>query len=215
MNEKAIVSELKVWPTLTPGAPSKSTFVLPKRPWAAQEDPGQGGIQPLCSRGESLGTDKENHQDTAQKTQIKKNLGSTKERALGKLLDHIFYPINLLPQFQIPYLHFPLEFQFPYLHLFLLIKKAGLRGNVRLVCKGYIAHHLLSSLTIWIKRPQRFSPCLCLLVLVATGSPNTDLSGFRSVCYSSLYHCTPCSDTSLDSSLVGTTGPYWICFIAH
>ena len=58
-------------------------------------------------------------QNTGHGTQIE-NHQSVDERVLGKLPDCSSYLSNIFPEFQIPYLHF-----------FLLIKKAGLKGNIR------------------------------------------------------------------------------------
>ena len=56
------------------------------------------------------------------------------------------------------------------------------RGWLEMRCQdsflGYITCHLLRLPAIRIKRPLRFNPCLYSLVLVTTGSTNTDFSSF-------------------------------------
>ena len=115
-------------------------------------------------------------QDAGQRTQIQKSLD---ERMLEKLPECIFYLINLFPEFQIPHLLFlSLEFQIPYLHFFLIIKMAGLKGNVRWSVRvlnpssSQLAGHLN-------KAPIKTDHCLCLLVLVVRGSINADFSNFK------------------------------------
>ena len=66
------------------------------------------------------------------------------------------------PWIQIPYLYFSSQ------------KRVSLKWNLRWSVRVQ-THHLLRLPTIWIKCPQRFNPCLCLLGLVG------DFSSFKSI----------------------------------
>ena len=122
--------------------------------------PGRDSLQPRTQI-------KKIAQDTGHGTQIKKMMGQRMKGCSGKLPDCSFYLINFFPESQIPYLHF-----FP------LRKKAGLKRKVRWSVRGQ-THRVLRSPAIWIKRPWRFNPCLCLLGLVGDRQHEPQLFWFQ------------------------------------
>ena len=131
MHVKALIQELEVWPTLTPGDHKQFHLCA------------SGGLQAI--------------HDGFWATVFLGGLTTTQDT------DTDYCPGQESCSFLNPIL-FP-EFQTPYLHFVLLIKRATLKWNLRQSVRVQ-THSLLRSLAIWIRHPERFNPCLCLLGLV-------------------------------------------------